>query len=108
MKTLTRIIVAVLIISFPSGLTGQEKNSKLETARFKTSIDCEACVNNIMDNLPKEKGIKNVKCDLETKEVSVIYQKEKTNSEKIRMNLEKLGYTAKPVKETETAEKKEK
>jgi copper chaperone CopZ len=60
-----------------------------------------------MTNLPQEKGIKDVKCDLTTKEVTVIYQKGKNNPAEIKKSIEKLGYTAKQVTE-EPAVKKDK
>jgi copper chaperone CopZ len=50
-----------------------------------------------MTNLPHEKGVKDVKCDLSTKEVTVTYQKEKNDSEELKKAIEKLGFTAKNV-----------
>jgi copper chaperone CopZ len=96
------IITTALLLLFTAGtLSAQEKNRKeLATVKFETSIDCENCVNTIMKNLPFEKGVRDVKCDLETKEVTVQYQKEKTDSGKLKRAIEKLGYTA-----TETGEK---
>jgi copper chaperone CopZ len=52
-----------------------------------------------MKNVPFEKGVKDVKCDLTTKEVTVQYQKDKNNTESLRRSIEKLGYTAKEVTE---------
>jgi mercuric ion binding protein len=83
-------------------LSAQEKKGKeLSTVRFETSIDCENCVNTIMKNIPFEKGVRDVKCDLTTKEVLIQYQKEKTNPETLKRSIEKLGYTAKVIKENE-------
>jgi len=97
------IITAVLFFLFTSvSLSGQEKSNKeLATVKFETSIDCENCVNTIMKNIPFEKGVKDVKCDLTTKEVTVQYQKDKNKPEQLRRSIEKLGYTAKEVKEKE-------
>ena len=103
MKTIKRLFISFLIIAVPVIVTAQDKNKKIETVTFKTSIDCENCVNKIMTNLPFEKGIKDVTCDLETKEVAVTYQKAKNDPDKIQRAIEKLGYTAKVV----TEEKKE-
>lgn len=89
----------MLFIAVPVMVTAQEKNKKTETVKFSTSIDCENCVNKIMTNLPFEKGIKDVQCDLETKEVVVTYQKNKNNPEDIKKAIEKLGYTAKELTE---------
>ena len=97
------IITTVLFFLFSSvSLSGQEKNKKeLATVKFETSIDCGHCVSTIMKNVPFEKGVKDVKCDLTTKEVTIRYQKGKNKPEQLKRSIEKLGYTAKEVKEKE-------
>jgi copper chaperone CopZ len=97
MKTMQKFFIAILLVAFPAILVAQDKDKTTETVKFKTSIDCATCVNSIMGSLPLEKGIKDVKCDLKTKEVTVTYQKEKNNPEQIKKNIEKLGFTAKVV-----------
>ena len=104
MKKIQRLII-MLFIAMPGILTAQDKNKKTETVKFTTSIDCENCVNKIMTNLPFEKGIKDVQCDLETKEVAVIYQKDKNNPDDIKRAIEKLGYTAKEITEEKEVKK---
>ena len=97
-------IIFILGISFNT-VNGQEKK-KTEKVTFKTSIDCDACVNTIMESVPLEKGIKDVKCDLETKEVMVEFKIGRTDKVKVKRMIEKLGYTAEEVKKKEE-EKKE-
>lgn len=102
MKTLGKIIAIVSLIAVPLLSKGQEQKStqtdkNLETVKFSTSITCENCVNTIMGSLPKEKGVKDVKTDLTTKVVTVTYQKDKNNTEQIKRNIEKLGFTAKVI-----------
>jgi copper chaperone CopZ len=106
MKTLIKILLTLVIFALPIIGMGQKKTSSLETVTFLTSIDCQDCVNTIMTNLPFEKGIKDVKCDLKTKEVAVKYQKEKNNPEEIKKSIEKLGYTAKEITAENNAQKK--
>lgn len=100
------LITALLLLIFSSvTLSAQEKNKKeLQTVRFETSIDCENCVNTIMKNIPYIKGVKDVKCDLATKEVTIQYQDGKTTSELLKRSIEKLGYTAKEVTEKKKEE----
>ncbi len=100
------IVTAVLLFLFSSlALSAQEKNKKdLSTVRFATSIDCQNCVNTIMKNVPFEKGVKDVKCDLATKEVTVQYQKDKISPETLKRSIEKLGFTAKEVTEKKKEE----
>lgn len=99
MKTIKKILIAALFAAVPFILNAQdkEKAKNTETVKFTTSIDCQNCVNKIMTNLPHEKGVKDVKCDLSTKEVTVTYQTEKNNPESLKKAIEKLGYTAKNV-----------
>ncbi|MBK9392202.1 MAG: heavy-metal-associated domain-containing protein [Bacteroidetes bacterium] len=97
MKTISKFLAVIIVMIIPFAVNAQEKSKANETVKFKTSIDCAACVNTIMTNLPQEKGIRDVKCDLATKEVTVTYQKEKNNPEEIKKSIEKLGYTAKVI-----------
>ena len=107
MKTIQKLFIAMLLVAVPALLSAQDQNKTTETVKFKTSIECNNCVNKVMTNLPQEKGIKDVKCDLGTKEVTVTYQKDKNNPEDIKKAIEKLGYTAKQVTD-EKEEKKDK
>ena len=104
MKSMRNTLAVIIIFMIPFAANAQAKSKANETVKYKTSIDCAACVHKIMTNLPQEKGIKDVKCDLATKEVTVTYQMEKNNPEEIKKSLEKLGYTAKII----PAENKEK
>lgn len=106
MKTIQKLFLTVLFAAVPFFLTAQEKAKSTETVKFKTSIECNNCVNKVMTNLPQEKGIKDVKCDIKTQEVTVTYQKEKNNPEEIRKSIEKLGFTAKVVAEEPVAKSK--
>jgi len=95
MKKLIRLTAVALLAALPLIASSQDKAKTTETVKYKTSIDCDECVKTIMSNLPQEKGIKDVKCDLKTKEVTVTYQKDKNNPDQIKRSLEKLGYSAK-------------
>lgn len=97
MKKMNIFLALIIMMIVPLSINAQEKSKANETVKYKTSIDCAACVNKIMSNLPQEKGVKDVKCDLATKEVTVTYQKEKNNPEEIKKSIEKLGYTAKVI-----------
>jgi mercuric ion binding protein len=108
MKTMQKILIITLLAILPVSIIAQDKTKNVQTVKFSTSIDCASCVNKIMTNLPQEKGIKDVNCDLKTKEVSVAYQKDKNSAEEIQKSLEKLGFTAKQVKEGEAIPKKDK
>ena len=107
MKTIQKLLAALLLAAIPLMITAQDKAKNTETVKFKTSIECNNCVNKVMTNLPQEKGIKDVKCDLKTQEVTVTYQKDKNTTAEVKKAIEKLGFTAKVVTE-EPAPKKDK
>jgi copper chaperone CopZ len=98
MRTNIKLTVLLLMLTGTLSLHAQGKSKDLATVKFDTSIDCEECVNTIMKNIPFEKGVKDVRCDLSTKEVTIEYQASKTKPELLKRALEKLGYTAKEVK----------
>lgn len=108
MKTIQKFSFIAFLMILPLTVIGQEKSKNVEKVKFSTSIDCQSCVNKIMTNLPHEKGIKDVKCDLQTKEVEVTYLKDKNTPEEIQKSLEKLGYKAKEVAETDEIKKTDK
>ena len=56
-------------------------------------------------NIPFEKGVKALKCDIPTKTVSVTYDAEKTNIEKLQKGFAKFKYTAEVVKEEKETKK---
>lgn len=105
MRTIQKLAIISFLMILPVTIIGQDKNKSTQTAKFSTSIDCQTCVNKIMTNLPHEKGIKDVNCDLKTKEVMVTYQKEKNSPEEIKKSLEKLGFKAKQIDVSEEMQK---
>ena len=99
MKTIKFLTLALFLGFAINSLHAQDKdNKKINKVVFETSITCDACVNTLMSALPLEKGVKDVDCNLETKKVTITYKKDKNNPEKLRRSIEKLGYTAKEVK----------
>jgi len=95
MKSITKTVLTLLIVMMSASLAAQEKSKDVASVKFDTSIDCQNCVNTIMKNIPFEKGVKDVKCNLQTKVVTIEYNPEKTKPELLKRALEKLGYTAK-------------
>ena len=57
-------------------------------------IDCQHCVKTIKENLRFEKGVKAINPDLSTKLVTIQYDSEKTNPEKLIKAFAKIKYKA--------------
>ena len=78
-------IIAALFMSFtlviPAMAADTEKKEKKgqATTIFRMEIDCQSCVNNIEKNIPWEKGVTDMKCDIKTQTVEVTYKTSRTN-----------------------------
>ena len=70
-------------------------------------IECQNCVKKIKDNLRFEKGVKAINPDLNTKLVTIQYDSEKTDPEKLIKAFAKIKYKATVVEPKKEVEKKE-
>ena len=75
----------------------QKKQANIQEVTFVTSIDCKNCVKKVEANLPYEKGIKDMKVNLDDKTVWIKYDASKTDKEKLAAAIVKLGYEAEEV-----------
>lgn len=76
---------------------------KTVTTVFAAEVDCEHCVNKIMNNVPAlGRGIKDVQVDLGKKEVTVVYDASKNSDGNIVKGLSSLKVKAQ-VKKSDAA-----
>ena len=85
------LILTVLSIIIFSGITNAQNNEEI---KIQTSAQCQMCKDRIEKALSYEKGIVSSNLDLTTKIVAVVYKPLKTNPDKIRIALTKVGYKA--------------
>lgn len=73
----------------------QKETKKNNTAEvtFDVNMHCHNCQSRIEKNVSWEKGVKDLKVNLENKTVIITYDPRKTNEEKLKAAFEKLGYT---------------
>ena len=103
MKT-TRFLVALAAVLF---CTTAAMAKDIRTAVFKVAqMKCENCVRKINNNIRFEKGLKKFDTDLKTKTVTITYDADKTNVEKLKEGFRKFHYEAEFVKETKQDDKK--
>ena len=101
----TRRMVAALAVALLSVTAVMAKD--IRTAVFKVSqMQWENCERKGKDNIKFEKGVKECSTDLKTKTVSITYDADKTNVEKLKAGFKKFNYEAEFVKEAKQAEKK--
>lgn len=66
----------------------------VEEIKIKTSAQCDMCKEKLEHHMKFEKGVKTVSLDMETKELIVSFNPKKTDAEKLRTAVTKLGYSA--------------
>ncbi len=96
MKKTIAIAVLLATLGLSNLLNAQEK--KLEKIQIKSSPQCSMCKESIEKALAFEKGVKTSRVDVTTKIITVEYQADKTNPDKIRKAISKTGYDADTLK----------
>jgi copper chaperone CopZ len=94
MKKIVFVFIALLLGAGMTTAQDQEKTKKTEEIVIHTSAVCGMCKERIEHDLAFEKGVKGVELDNETKDVTVQYNPKKTDADKIRIAISKIGYDA--------------
>ncbi len=105
MKNLKLLFTVMILIIGLTTTFAKDKKAEIKEVTYTCSVDCHACKEKIMKNIPYEKGVKKVVVDLDNKLVTVAFKEDKNSTEKIQKALEDLGYEA-SVKEKEAPKKK--
>jgi Copper chaperone len=84
-----------LCLSTVVNLQAQDNNQKKKTEEvvFLTNIHCDNCKKKIEKNISWEKGVKDLRVDLDDKKITILYDPAKNNQEKLQAAVVKLGYT---------------
>lgn len=91
---LTFLLTAILISLISYNSSAQEKKSNSEEIKIHTSAVCGMCKDRIEHDMAFEKGVKSVVLDSETKIATIGYNPKKTDPEKLRTAITKIGYDA--------------
>lgn len=84
----------------------QEKKKNYLEVQIKTSAVCGMCEERIEGNIAYEKGVKKVDLDDDTKIVTIGYNPRRTDPDKLRKAISKLGYDADDVEADQVAHDK--
>lgn len=85
---------------------GKGKKVGNQTVDVKTSAQCEMCEERITKALTSQKGVKNVKVNLDNKVVTITYNSNQITPNKIRETISMVGYDADDIKANTTSYKK--
>ncbi len=91
---LNPVMLFAFAILFTGNVNAQEKKSKTETIEIKSSVVCGMCKEKIEKELAFEKGVKAIDVDLKSQIITVTFNPKKTNEEKIKVAITKIGYDA--------------
>ncbi|MFR9524416.1 MAG: heavy-metal-associated domain-containing protein [Rikenellaceae bacterium] len=98
MKKIILLVVAMVmtfgVAESYAGVFSKKTTTTLQT-QFITNIDCNKCVTKIMNYVPHQKGISEVKVDLPQKIVTVNYDKSKSSNSAIIKHFKKIDVQAK-------------
>jgi periplasmic mercuric ion binding protein len=83
-----------IILSICSMMMLQAAYAQDQKIVIKTTVQCDECKTKVEDALLFEKGIRSAEVNIDSQEVSVIYNPEKTDPDKIRKAISLVGYDA--------------
>ena len=75
------LLAMVVGVAVAAPKTKAEK--KIATVAFITDLDCEHCAQKVMNSIPFEKGVKDVKVNVPTKTVTVQFDEAKNSVESL-------------------------
>lgn len=94
---LTAVVLFIFILS------AFKSDAQIDSVKIITSSLCSTCKKKIEHELSFEKGVKESVVNVETKELTVVYDSKKTNPEKLRIAVTKIGYDADSLKADQKA-----
>ena len=95
------MICAMVAVNMAFAQEAKKKTNVVKTKFLVESISCANCIKSIEKNLSYEKGVTDLKSDLETKTVEITYRSDKTTEDKLLATFKKMNRPAKVVKENE-------
>ena len=94
MKNLLRTFALLLIFITGRAHAQHDHNSKLASVDIHSNAVCSMCETTIETEMLYVKGVQSVKLNLDSNLIHVDYKPNKTNPDKLRQAVSKLGYMA--------------
>jgi periplasmic mercuric ion binding protein len=92
-KLISLIVLLILSVSVTAQVKNDANKKKTEEVTFIVGMHCSACKAKIEKYIPLERGVVDIKVDIEKKELTVIYKPTKTSVEKLKKSIVELGYS---------------
>ncbi len=94
-KIILMVIAMVMTCGIAESYAANKKEKVVTTTEFITDIDCDHCSQKVMNYMPYQKGVQDVKVDLPKKIITVTYDESKTTYAKVVKAFAKIDVTAK-------------
>lgn len=82
------------MLLFMVAMIAAAKDFKIVVFTTTPQMHCQSCEAKIKGNLRFEKGVKEIKTDVEAQKVYITFDPKKTTEEKLQKAFEKFGYKA--------------
>jgi len=91
-----RIIITIAVMSAMMASAFAAGPKKIAEARvtYLTTMHCAKCAHKISENISFEKGVRDLKTDVGSKTVTIVFDMAKTDTLKLGDAIRKLGYGA--------------
>ena len=106
MKTVKLLLVSLMLFAFTANVKADNQQRREAEVTYSVDMHCANCQKKVDNTVAHERGVVDMKSSLEKNEVWVKYNTERTDKEKIKKAIEKLGYTVVEVVQDEAKEKK--
>lgn len=93
-----KLALALFILAGASTLYAKDIQELVVTTN--PPMSCQNCENKIKKNIRWEKGVKNIETNIPEQRVTIEYDAEKTNPEKIENAFHKIGYQVEIISES--------
>lgn len=104
---MSKKLFATFVVAFLSVAAVMAKDFR--TVVFKVAqMECSNCERKVKNNIKYEKGLKDFSTDVKSQTVTITYDAEKTDVEKLKAGFKKFKYEAVVLTEAKAADEKKK
>ena len=87
-------IIVMSVMSLCMAASAFAKDIKKVVFTTTPQMHCDKCENKIKGNLRFEKGVKDIETDIKSQSVTITYDADKTDTDKLQTAFSKIGYKA--------------
>ena len=98
-KIIMLCLLAVMGFGIAEAVAQKKSDAQFKTTVFVTDVDCETCAKKIDNSLPYQKGVKEVKVDVSTRQVTVTYDATKSSDDALIKAFKKIKINAEVIKQ---------